>query len=813
MLDSSEQDLVGSHLVEFRADTTQTWRFGVFEVDARAAEVRRSGIPLKLREQSFRILVFLLEHAGEIVTREELRAVLWPSDTFVDFDHSLNTAVMKLRDTLGDSAEEPIYIETIPKRGYRFIAPVARATDRPKEGDGRLQDSDFAVIQAAKEAASGNISAKETADAEERLPAKIDEIFWAHALRLDEVPAQPAEAANAGGGLAGESRHKLVLWTFAVGLFLVGLAATSWYLLRAPAAVLISDIAPPDKAALVIDPDEGGPPELSSDGTSIVYVAQREGGEQMLWLRALNYAGTHALAGTEGAMLPFWSPDGHSVGFFAAGKMRRIDIASGASQRIAAVQNGRGATWNKDGVILFSPNVSSPLYRVSAAGGSVAQVTSLDASHQEYSHRWPQFLPNGRHFLYFAVCSLPAYEGTYVASLDGGKPKLLVPGSSSAVYASGHLLFVRQGTLMAQPFDAAHLELRGEARPLTSGTTSAEGAWRGIFSASNNGVLAYFPGDVKPDFPINIVNRSGQILKTLPEPGKTPSVSPDGRMVVMAGRGDMKDDLWVYDIARGVATRITISPEEDETVRPANETSAQMQTGYPAGRKGYPVWSPNGKQVAFSWNRNPEFGIYEMAADGTGPVQALLTTARFSDTASSWSRDGRYIAYELDGEESSSPKQSIWALPLFGDRKPVPVVQENFNAIKPQISPNGRWLAYVSDESGKAEVYLTSFPAGKGKWQVSASGGDCPRWRGDGNELFFVDANKRLTATEIETLPGGPKIGAQRPLFDVHPPPGNNGTFYDVMPDGQTFVVESGQLQTTGHITLIVNWPALLTGK
>lgn len=819
VLDSSKQDLVGSHLVDYRADTTQTWRFGVFEVDARKVEVRRSGTPLKMREQSFRILLFLLEHAGEIVTREELRTVLWPSDTFVDFDHSLNTAMMKLRDALGDSAEEPIYIETIPKRGYRFIAPAVQVTETQTEPASRHADSDSAVIQGEHredEAAPGAMSANgEAANTEPPLPAKIDEIFWAHALRLDEIPT-PVEPVIDGGGRASARRHRFWKWMFTgAGVLAVGLAATTWYLLRAPKRVLISDIAPPEKSAFVSDPDEGSPPVLSPDGNNLVFVAQQESGKQMLWLRALNREQTHALAGTDGAMMPFWSPDGSSIAFFAAGKMDRLDIASGTVQKIATVPYGRGGTWNADDTILFSPNASTPLYRVSAAGGDIVQVTSLDESHQEYSHRWPQFLPDGKHFLYFAVCSLPDYEGTYVSSLDGGKPKLLLPGNTGAVYASGHLLFVRQGTLMAQPFDVAHLTLSGEARPLMAGVASVAGAWKGIFSASNNGVLAYYPGDVTPDLPINIVNRSGQILKTLPEPGQTPSVSPDGRLIVMAGPGGLNGDLWVYDIARGVVTRITTSPEEeDETARPAYETSTQIHAAtFPAGRKCYPVWSPDGKHVAFSWNRDPGFGIYEKAADGTGPIQTLLKTTRFSDTVSSWSRDGRYIAYELNAEVNTGPRQSVWALPLFGDRKPFPVVQGDFNAVKPQISPDSHWLAYVSDESGKPEVYLTSFPAGKGKWQVSASGGDSPRWRGDGHELYFVSADNQLTAVQILTSSGSPKIGKPRPLFAVHPPLGNNDTFYDVMPDGQTFVMESSQPQGTAHFTLIVNWPTLLAGK
>lgn len=439
---------------------------------------------------------------------------------------------------------------------------------------------------------------------------------------------------------------------------------------------------------------------ISPDGQRLAFTAVGSDGRYLLWVRALNAATAHPLEGTEGATFPFWSSDSRYVGFFANGKLNRMDASGGQPLAIADATDGRGGFWGADGTILFTPDTISPIYRVSSSGGTPQPVTKLNALRQEVSHRWPEFLPDTKHFLFYVHCNAPQNNGIYAASLDGSEPKLLVHSDfSNAVYAPpGYLLFVRQGTLMAQGFDANSMRLIGDAMPLAEqgGVKVSAVFWRGLFTVSGNGLLAYEVG--------NSVMDSGQLLwfdrsgKQIGEKG-TPSyfamasLSPDGsKLAAEIGVSGTTFNIWVFDLARGIRTRLTFSSSIDAA----------------------PSWSPDGKTIAFASNLNGQFHLYQKAADGTGSTLPLVVD-NAGENEPSFSTDGRYLIFRRLAATPGSHAE-IWALPLFGDRKAFPVVQSpQFDLTAPALSPDGKWLAYTSHETGRPEIYIVPFGHGSGR--------------------------------------------------------------------------------------------------
>ena len=497
------------------------------------------------------------------------------------------------------------------------------------------------------------------------------------------------------------------------------------------------------------------------------------------------------LPGTEDAANPFWSPDSRFIAFFVtgAGKLKKIEVTGGPAQTLADAPTPSGGTWNRDGVIVFARSLGDRLYRVPATGGAATPATTLDESRKETAHLWPYFLPDGRHFLYLARSAQRENTGIYVGALDSKETKLLVNADASAAYAPpGFLLFLRERTLMAQPFDATKLQLTGEPFPIAEQVGYNARASRAFFSVSEAGMLAFLSTNFT-NTQLVWFDRGGKQLAQVGMPSADSSLrlSPDEKRVAVS-RLDLlggSADIWLIDLARNTPSRFTIDP--------ADESS--------------PVWSPDGSHIVFSSNRDGVYNLYQRLSSGAGSDEALLKSAE-PKTPYDWSPDGRFILYL-----AVSPKTNgdLWVLPLSGDRKPTPFVQTEFNEIQGRFSPDGRWVAYASNESGTYEVYVQSFPSPGGKTQVSINGGAQPQWRRDGKELFYLALDRKLMAVEVDGA--GPMfvVGVPKPLFEAHVsavfPSGT--TYYNVTGDGQRFLVNTlvGESAPV-PFTIVMNWTA-----
>ncbi len=607
-------------------------------------------------------------------------------------------------------------------------------------------------------------------------------------VALDGLAAHPREPEPAPA--AGGSNRMSVALGLGLGLATLGLA---WaYLTRRPAAearVVKLSILPPDKANFA-------GVAVSPDGRWLAFTAAT-GGKVQLWVRALDATESKALGGTEGATLPFWSPDSRAIAFFANGKLKKIDAAGGVVSTLCDVGVANGGTWNREGVILFSHLGGAGISRVSASGGDVASVLRVDPEHQETDYANPFFLPDGRHFLYNVFGGQKEVRGVYVGSLDGGVRQRLVSDHTNAVYAAstptgGFLLFGRDGALVAQAFDAGTLQLKGEAFPIaphlgTNFDTTAGGGGRRLVSASDSGVLVFDPLPDRQSSHLVWVDRAGRPTGA---PDRMENVSmvrlsPDGKRYAVSrldsetGNGD----IWVSDVTGGNATRLTFDPGNDT----------------------FPVWSPDDGRLVWASNRGGRFRLYQKAASGSGQ-DALLLESDLYVFPTDWSRDGRVILYR---QVDPKTKYDIWALPVgpqAGDPKPFPFLKTEANEGAAVFSPDGRWVAYSSDESGRYEVYVQAFPAGGGKRQVSTGGGIAPQWRSDGSELFYHALDGTLMAAAVEHG-AGLVTSPPAPLFEFRPSGPLITPYYGVAPDGRRFLLSTIVDTMPGAtFTVVVNW-------
>ena len=534
---------------------------------------------------------------------------------------------------------------------------------------------------------------------------------------------------------------------------------------------------------------------LSPNGQAVAFVARGSSGETSLWVRSLASVEARQLPGTDGASFPFWSPDGRSIGFFSNGKLRKIEAVGGPAQTLAdASGDPRGGAWTPDGTIIFGPDTLSPLTRVSASGGAASSLTKLDTEGGQTSHRWPSMLPDGKLFLYFGRGGAAEKQGIYAASLDSPQePKFIVAtpvaGSYTEANGAAFLLFVREGTLMAQKFDARALELSGEPLPLVEDLLSFPGevgpTAYSAFSAAN-GHLIYRTGDQQTTR-LTWYDRSGKVLETVSEPGgyHEPSLSKDNTKVLF-GRSDgpAPQDIYIQDLTRGSTTRLTFDPATDSTS----------------------VFSPDEASVVFYTNRAGRSTFYRKSSSGAG-VEELVLDEGIGSYPDDWSADGKFILYEKNA--GARNKVDLWVLPMTGGVKPFPYVESEFEEAHSRFSPDGRWVAYTSTESGRSEIYVQSFPIGNGKWQVSTGGGDQAQWRSDGKELFYIAPDRSLMSVGIG---GSNSLEISRPtlLFQtVVPLTGITDDRNNYVPakDGQRFLVNTLADTTNSQpLILVLNW-------
>jgi Tol biopolymer transport system component len=527
---------------------------------------------------------------------------------------------------------------------------------------------------------------------------------------------------------------------------------------------------------------------LSPDGRMLAMVAYSEqASNYVLWTYEVGVRRTNSLDGTQGASYPFWSPDGKFIGFFADGKLKKVDMSGGQVQVLCDAPFGRGGTWNRDGVIVFTPDAFGGLSRVSSSGGSPAEITKLDVSRFEQSQRWPVFLPDGKHFLYLGANFSGRLENNaiFLGSLDSQERRLLVSTSANAAYAEpGFLLYLRDNkTLVAQAFDRRRYILSGEPHPVSDEVLYTPLVDRAIFTVSGGEVLVTQTGKGASLSQLTWFDRSGKPAGTVGMPGTYNNVrlSTDGRRLAtdQTDPDGRKIDIWVQEPTRDATMRLTFDPATSQS----------------------PIWSPDGRQILFSSNRKLGMQLYLKNADGSGSEEEVADLgAGLLVNAWDWSPDGKNVLVRKRNE--------LWYL-SWPERVAKPLLQAKWTVRNAQFSPDGRWMAYASNETGSMEVYVSPFPSASGKWQVSSAGGREPRWRQDSKELFYLSAEGKIMAAAV-TTGASFKAGSPVALFQTHgrQPVSSQDVFsYDVSGDGQRFLIITKVGETNAApLSILLNW-------
>jgi Tol biopolymer transport system component len=555
---------------------------------------------------------------------------------------------------------------------------------------------------------------------------------------------------------------------------------------RRPARPLHLAVAPPPGTAFWLEPNGPGPAVLSPDGTRVAFTAADEKGKVNLYVKSIESGEARALSGAEGAQYPFWSPDSRSLGFFAAGKLKTIEAAGGPPFTVCNAAEGKGGAWNAEGTILFAPNATAGLFRVSTKGGEPAPLTRLDAKRGDESHRHPRFLPDGRHFLYLVRSTTTAPEGHSIvaASLDGGPEKVLLRSPAIVEYAAGRLLFLRESTLMSRSFDPSSLAFTGEAEPVAERIFMPNTATAlGVFSASKTGLLAYQTARGQAGERLQWFTREGKPLDVVGEPGeyRDLALSPDGSRaaVCLPDQAAGTHDIWIFDLAHGLRSRFTFDPGDDRS----------------------PVWSPDGSAIVFASSRKGHYDIYRKAPGGSAEEEPLYVSQSDKSPAV-WSPDGRYLLYY---ETTTVTDLDVWILPMDGSRKPEPFLKTKAGEAPGAFSPDGRWVAYGSDESGQFETYATRFPKGGRKWQISSGGGVYCFWSRDGKEILYQANDGMLHAVPVIAREESLEPGSPQTLFRAAGPFVGAPAFSPTA-DHQKILAVAGGQEPNPYIDLVVNW-------
>jgi Tol biopolymer transport system component len=576
-----------------------------------------------------------------------------------------------------------------------------------------------------------------------------------------------------------KSRERLA-WGVAAAAVVAAAALGFGFVRRAP--------APPRAVRFEVPAPEGviavDAPRISPDGRYLAFNATDTEGKTRIWIRPLNGLEAQPLNGTEGTSRPFWSPDSRFLGFIAEGKLKKIEVTGGPAQKICDAPTGADGSWSSRGVILYDGTGNDPIHKVSAAGGTPVVAVKSDGPRGDVQVGWPEFLPDGRHFLYMSLGGKPEENAYRVGTIDSTESKPLAPAQTLVTYAPpGYLLFVRDRTLVAQPFDAKAMKMKGEPIPLAEhiGTDSVGLA---TFSVSRDGTLAYRTGESGGR--LLWVDRSGKELDPVGDRGEygNPALSRAGDRLAfnLNDPRSGKTDVWVRDLVRGVNSRFT----------------------FDGSNNSIPIWSPDGGSIVFRSDRNGPYDLFEKAATGQGEEKVLLKSEE-PKFPCDWSRDGRYVSYGVQNKKTS---WDSWAVPTFGDRKPFPIVAGAFSELIPMFSPDGKYVAYQSNESGRNEIYVQTFPVASGKWQVSSAGGTDPSWRADGKEIYYRAADQKLMAVDVQAAETF-KAGIPRALFAAGVQPGIARNKYVASAGGDRFLLVAplGR-ETLVPTTVVLNWHA-----
>jgi eukaryotic-like serine/threonine-protein kinase len=609
-------------------------------------------------------------------------------------------------------------------------------------------------------------------------------------LEIDVAHRAPViESAAVAAAPAWRSWWRAALpWAIAgTSIIALAVATTAWWRVASqPRRVTRVNVEISPKAPLA--PLWGQAAILSPDGSTIAYIAAADG-QRRLYLRRLDQLESSVLPGTEGATTPFFSPDGRSVGFFASGSLKKVALSGGAPIVLCSPGEGRGGTWGEDDTIVFSATPASDLFRMSAAGGTPVAITTRDQQNEQ-SHRWPQFLPGTNKVLFTAMrapSSRRDEANIEVVDLATAQRKVVHRGGTYARFAaSGHLLFVRESTLFAMPFDVGRLEVTGEAVPVLEGVaaqSSAGGSGIALYDVSSTGTMAFLTGDLSEGMSLVAVDLKGAFTPLRSERAvyMAPRFSPDGERIAMHIANLGAPDVWVFDVARGSLSRLTFGPGPD----------------------GFPIWTPDGERVTYESGSPPN--LFWMRADGSGQPERL-TNSPNAQRAGSWSPDGKVLAFSEMG--AGNVQGDLWIMRMDGERTPQPFLQTPAVEAAPEFSPDGRWIAYHSNETGRMEVFVRPF-SGSGKWQVSTQGGVFPKWSRNSQELAYRITSDRMmvvsyTSTERSFQPATPRA-LFRDEFAVR----TLTPMYDLAPDGKRFVMMhegDNALSSATHLTLIFNW-------
>jgi Tol biopolymer transport system component len=617
--------------------------------------------------------------------------------------------------------------------------------------------------------------------------------------RLDLVDAIEGRPEIGGSPATAEARRRsrgLAWWAAAATVAALLLAALRWLVPPAPPARVVTRL---DVASAPTS--EPGSFALSPDGRQLVFAGNSSTGVQQLWLRSMDQTTARQLPGTDDAIQPFWAPEGRSIGFFAGGRLKRLDLGTGLTQILAVAPAARGGTWSRGDVIVYAPSTATGLMRVSAApGGQASPITQKLPG--QYSQRWPQFLPDGRRFLFSTFLGQPESRGLYLASLDDGTPRRLLTadeaGSFAPLYAPpGFLLMVRQSVLLARRFDPDHPEANAEALPIAENLGADPATFRASVSASMSGVLAHRTGGIERR-QLVWMDRSGRILGRVGAPDDNalsyPSLSPDGRHVAVSRVVDGNGDLWIIDVARGTQRRFSTDPSQDLA----------------------PLWSPDGSQIAFRSARQGSYDLFIKSTTGPDDEQKIVVDGNLKSWLD-WSSDGRTILYvSLDPVTAAD----VWAYPIGGDRKPFPVLRTPFDEVDAHFSPDGRWIVYRSNESGPYEIYVRPFPGPGNNQLVSTKGGQQPRWSRDGKDVFYLSPGGEMMAAAVKVSSDGRSITSGPPvaLFPVRIASGTYVTTagaagrgqYDIARDGRFLLNVGVDDYAQPPISVVLNWDALM---